>query len=100
MAKILLIDSNPEQHRALCGLIRHRTPHSVVSTESRAEGIRAVWTERPDLVMINALMFIEEDFAMSHALRERDETGSIPVVVHTSGELGDLTLKRIEAHGR
>ena len=99
MAKILLIDGNPEQHRALCGLLRHRTPHSVILTETRAEGIRAAYTERPDLIMINALMFIEEDFALSHTLRARAETVSVPIVVHTSGELGDLTQKRIETQG-
>ena len=99
MAKILLIDGNPEQHRALCGLLRHRTPHSVILTETRAKGIRAAYTERPDLIMINALMFIEEDFALSRTLRGRAETVFVPIVVHTSGELGDLTRKSIETQG-
>jgi len=41
MAKILLIDSNPEQQRALSGLIKYRTPYSVVTTETGVEGARA-----------------------------------------------------------
>jgi hypothetical protein len=33
MATILLIDGNPEQRRALYGLLQYRTDHSVVEAE-------------------------------------------------------------------
>ncbi len=99
MAKILLIDSNPEQQKALSGLIRYRTPYSVVTTETCVEGARAVVAERPDLVMINALMFMASSFAFSRALQQNDQTGAIPIVVHTSGALGELSQRRIEVRG-
>jgi CheY-like chemotaxis protein len=99
MAKILVIDSNPEQQRALCGLIRYRTPHSLVATETCVDGARALVAERPNLIMINALMFMENNYAFSRVLQRSGQAGSVPVVVHTSGELEELSRRRIETHG-
>ncbi len=71
MAKILLIDSNPDQQRALCGLIRYRTPHSVAVVGSQVEGARAVAAERPDLIMINLLMFMKNPELRSRLLKKQ-----------------------------
>ena len=98
MAKILLIDSNPDQQRALCGLIRYRTPHSVAVAGSQVEGARAVVAEWPDLIMINLLMFMKSNFAFPRVLQRSGRAASIPIVVHTSGVLEDLTRRRIEGH--
>ena len=99
MATILLIDGNPEQRKALNGLLRYRTPHSVVLAEGLVTGARAVASERPDLIMINALLFLKDDYAFCRVLRRDSRTRSIPVAVHTASPLGELAERGIQAQG-
>lgn len=99
MAKILMIDSNPEHQRALGGLLRYRSAHSVVMVVSCVDGARAAVSQRPDLIMINALMFMIRDFAFARALRKNPQTSAIPILVHTTGALEDLTRRRLKRQG-
>ena len=99
MAKILVVDSNPDHQRSLGGLIRHRTPHSVVMAGTCVEGARAAVSEQPDMIMINALMFMQDNYAFPRVLQSNDKTASIYLMVHTAGELEDLTVRRIEVQG-
>lgn len=99
MAKILMIDSNPEQQRALGGLLRYRSSHSVVMVVSCVDGARAAVSQRPDLIMINALMYMTRDFAFARVLRKNPQTSAIPILVHTTGALEDLTRRRLKQQG-
>ena len=99
MATILLIDGNPEQRKAVSGLLQYRTPHSVVEADGLLTGARAVVSQRPDLIMINALLFMKDDYAFCRVLRQDGRTRSIPVAVHTASPLGELAERRIQAQG-
>ncbi len=99
MATILLIDGNPEQRRALSGLLQYRTAHSVVSADDLVAGAGAVASGRPDLILINALLFMMDDYAFCRVLRQDSRTRSIPVAVHTATPLGELAERRIRAQG-
>ena len=99
MAKIIVIDGNPEQQRTLGGLIQYRTTHSHTLAEDCVEGVRAVASGGTDLIMINVLMFVASSFAFSRVLERNSRTASIPVLVHTSSALEDLTRRLIQVHG-
>ena len=99
MSKILVIDNNPEQMRSLRGLIAYRTPHTMVAASSSLAGVRAVVKERPDLIMINVLIYMHHDYSFHRAMQKQPWSASIPIVVHTSAHLEDLTRRQMEVQG-
>lgn len=99
MAKILIVDNNPEQRRLLNGLFRYRTSHAVVNAQTCFSGARACLAEQPDLILINVLLFMANNFAFFRVLQEHAQTDSIPVLVHSAGALEKLTRRRVEASG-
>lgn len=99
MAKILVIDSNPEQMRSLTGLIEHRTSHTMVGAETSLDGIRIVVSDRPDVILINALMYMHRSFSFHKAMQKSSRAAATPVLVHTSSPLEDLTRRRMEVNG-
>jgi hypothetical protein len=49
--------------------------------------------------MINALLFMKDDYAFGRVLQQDSRTRSIPVAVHTASPLGELAERGIQAHG-
>ena len=99
MANILLIDSNPEHRKSLGGLLRHRTSHTVRIVEKNIEGVRAASTDQPDLIMVNALLFMDKNYGLPRVLQQNEKTASIPFLIHTSTDLGEVVQRQIEASG-
>jgi len=99
MSKILVIDSNPEQMRSLSGLISYRTPHTMIGAESSVSAVRAVVSQKPDLIMINALMYMQQSFSFHRAMQKNPRAAAIPILIHTSSPLEDLTRRRMEVNG-
>tara|TARA_Y100000588_G_scaffold391142_1_gene498881 strand:- start:4402 stop:5151 length:750 start_codon:yes stop_codon:yes gene_type:complete len=99
MADILLVDSNPEHVRAFEGLVKYRTGHEIEVVPDCVQAIRRVHTRRPDLILINVLLFSSKDFGFAKALSEVPEHADIPLSACLSGHIGELTYKRIEALG-
>ncbi|MCZ6632203.1 MAG: hypothetical protein O7G87_02295 [bacterium] len=97
MANILMIDSNPDHKRSLGGLLKYRTAHTVWMEDGCVAGARAAVGKLPDMIMINALLFIHNEYAFPRVLQQNPKTASIPFLVHSTGELGELTRKQIEA---
>ena len=62
MAKVLLVDSNSDHRKSLKGLFTHRMSHTMVMVKDCVSGARACVSERPDLVMINLLLFLDNKF--------------------------------------
>ncbi|MDA0747733.1 MAG: hypothetical protein O2954_14525 [bacterium] len=99
MAKVLIIDGNPDHCKALRGLFDSRTAHVAVFASTCVEGARACMAESPDIIMVNALLYMGHNFAFSRVLKRYGKTRVIPVLVHSTGELEALTRRRIEFHG-
>lgn len=99
MAEILLVDSNPEHVRSLDGIVKYRTRHQIEVVPDCVSALRRIHLKRPDLILINVLLYGSEDFGFAKALSESPEHATIPVAVHISGHVGDLTQRRIEALG-
>ena len=95
MAKVLLVDSNPDHRKSLKGLFAYRMTHTVVMVNDCVAGARACVSERPDLIMINLLQFLDNKFAFTKAVGRMQEIGKIPILVHTTGAVEDLTRRRV-----
>ena len=99
MAKVLVVDGNPDHLRLLGGLLRYRTSHQVTVVETCVAGARAAVSDPPDVIMINALLFMGSQYAFPRVLQQNPRTASIPFLVHATGSLGEITQKQIEASG-
>ena len=99
MANILMIDSNPDHKRSLGGLLKSRTAHTIWMEDGCVAGARAAVSKLPDVIMINALLFIHNEYVFPRVLPQNPQTASIPFLVHSTGELGELARKQIEASG-
>jgi CheY-like chemotaxis protein len=99
MPQILIVDGNPEHQRALGGLIRYRTESTTVIADSCVEGARIAVRDHPDVILVNVLLYVDGQFAFQRALGMNASTESIPILVHCSGEMEELTRRRVEANG-
>jgi CheY-like chemotaxis protein len=99
MARILIVDANPDHQRALGGLIRHRTDSSAVIVDSCVKGARIAVRDHPDVILVNVLLYVDGEFAFQRALGRSASTQDIPLLVHCSGQMEALTRRRVEASG-
>ena len=99
MPQILIVDGNPEHQRALGGLIRYRTESTTEIADSCVEGARIAARDHPDVILVNVLLYVDGQFAFQRALGMNASTKGIPILVHCSGEMEELTRRRVEANG-
>jgi len=99
MARILLIDSNPDNLKSLEGLFRYRTRHEFDTATSQTEGARKAVSGSPDVIMMNALLFMGKNYAFPRVMQQHDKTMHISFLVHANGHLGEITEKQIQASG-
>ena len=71
MAKILVVDDDPDIVEAIC-LVLRGAGHTVASAHNRRDGMAAVERENPDLLMLDVMMEEQDDgFAMVVDLRKK-----------------------------
>jgi len=71
MAKILIVDDDPDIVDA-CRLFLEKKGFTVTGAYSRAEGMRAVETDKPDLLILDVMMEQPDDgIAMAQDLRRQ-----------------------------
>ncbi|MBT3603026.1 MAG: response regulator [Candidatus Latescibacteria bacterium] len=99
MSRILLIDSNPENRKSLEGLLRYRTHHDFAVVESHTEGARKAVSLAPDLIMMNVLLFMGNNYAFPRVLQQHDKTKDISFLVQVNGHLDEVTERQIQASG-
>lgn len=99
MSRILLIDSNPENRKSLEGLLRYRTQHDVCVVENHTEGARKAVSLAPDLIMMNVLLFMGNNYAFPRVLQQHDKTKHISFLVQANGHLDEVTERQIQASG-
>ncbi|HVW85748.1 MAG TPA: response regulator [Bryobacteraceae bacterium] len=80
---ILVVDDD-ESSRFLAQKILTRAGHHVTMAAGGAEGIALAEANRPDLVLLDLVMPDPNGYAVLGALRSREETRSLPVIVLTA----------------
>ena len=82
MAKILIVDDDPDIVEAGT-LILQREGHTIKAAYSRAEGMAAVTSFAPDLMILDVMMEQPDDgFAMAQDLRRQGR--NFPIIMLTS----------------
>lgn len=82
MAKILIVDDDPDITFAT-GLFLKKAQHEVLTASNRADGMKAIDDEKPDLIILDVMMEQADDgIAMAQELRRQGcET---PILMLTS----------------
>ena len=80
---ILIVDDQERNIRLLSSLIQS-IGHDVLSATSGEEACRAVAEEKPDLVLLDAMMPGMNGFEVCSWIRSRDESALLPIVIVTA----------------
>lgn len=99
MARILVVDGNPENVKSLHGLLHYRTDHEFECVTTQQEGARKAISLAPDLIMMNVLLFMKKNYAFPRVLQQNERTKHISFLVHANGHLDEVTVKQIQASG-
>ncbi len=71
MAKILIVDDDPDITFAT-GLFLKKAQHEVLTASNRADGMKAIEDENPDLIILDVMMEQADDgIAMAQELRRQ-----------------------------
>jgi DNA-binding response OmpR family regulator len=82
MAKILIVDDDPDITFAT-GLFLKKAQHEVLTASNRADGMKAIDDESPDLIILDVMMEQADDgIAMAQELRRQG--CDIPILMLTS----------------
>jgi DNA-binding response OmpR family regulator len=95
--KVLVVDDEPDIVRYLEHVLR-RLGYETASAGDGAEALAKAAADPPDLVLLDVMMPVMDGFAVCRALREREATRLIPVVVMTALQGVDNRVKVLE-HG-
>lgn len=95
-AKILVVDDVPKNVKLLADVLVAKG-YGVATAASGAEALKAVESERPDLVLLDIMMPGMSGYEVCRALRADPATAMLPVVLVTSLDACEERVKGIEA---
>ena len=95
--KVLVVDDEPDIVRYLEHVLR-RLGYEPVGAANGAEALEKAVNDPPDLVLLDVMMPVMDGFAVCQALREREATRLVPVIVMTALQGIDNRVKLLE-HG-
>jgi CheY-like chemotaxis protein len=83
--RVLIVDDEPQMVRLLSRMIETaEREYEVVHAHNGREGLQAIQSWRPDLVLLDLIMPEMDGYGMLTAMREDTELSDIPVVVITA----------------
>ncbi len=82
-AKILLVDDDPDFLEAT-RLVLESKPYQVIMALDGDEGLRKAREERPDLILLDVIMPVEDGFTVAERLKQDPQLSEIPILMLTS----------------
>ena len=83
MAKILVVDDNPDAADAL-GKVFKQSGHEVISVSDGREALIQVLQNTPDVVLLDLVMPVMDGPSFLEVVRSYLRLQSLPIVVHTA----------------
>ena len=96
MHNVLLVDGNPDHVRLLSGLFKYRLEPDLQVVGDCVSGLRQIFTQPPDVVLVNALLYAIEDFEFPRAMTEGEMNDDIGIVVLVSGRLDEICERAVK----
>jgi hypothetical protein len=80
-------------------MFKYRVKHDLVVVGDCMSGLHSLYTQPPDVILINALHFASEDYGFARALSEEPRHEGVGMVVLVSGAVGEIRSRAIEQFG-
>ncbi len=94
----LVVDDDPDTLEMHARIVqRHSASHRVLKARNGLEALDVLQRERVDLVLLDLMMPEMDGFAVLEAMREREATRTIPVVVVTGQTLTESEMGRLNS---
>ncbi len=84
MAKILVIDDNPELLDTISLVLEGRGGHQAVLSADAAEGLAQALADPPDLAIIDVMMPDISGYEICRRMRADPRTASVPIIILTA----------------
>ncbi len=82
-AKILLVDDDVDFVEATKTVLESK-PYEVIVAHEGAEGLRKAREEKPDLILLDIIMPVQDGFTAAEQLKKDPELSQIPTLMLTS----------------
>jgi len=82
-AKILLVDDDADFVEST-KMVLESKPYEIITAVNGDEALRKAKAEKPDLILLDVIMPVEDGFSAAEHLKKDQELSSIPVVMLTS----------------
>jgi threonine synthase len=93
--KVAIVEDTAEARRLIRRILQSQGNFTIFEASNGREGLGLIQRELPDLVILDLMMPEMDGFAVIEALRARQETASIPVIVATAKELTSEEKNRL-----
>ena len=85
--KIAIVEDTTEARRLIRRILQSQGNFTILEASNGREGLEMIQRELPDLVILDLMMPEMDGFTVIEALRSKQDTAAIPVIVATAKEL-------------
>lgn len=85
--KIVIVEDTLEARRLIRRILQSQGNFTILEAANGREGLELIQRELPDLIILDLMMPEMDGFTVIEALRAKQETATIPVIVATAKEL-------------
>lgn len=85
--RVAIVEDTAEARRLIRRILQSQGNFTILEATDGREGLAMIQRELPDLIILDLMMPEMDGFAVLDALRARQETATIPVIVATAKEL-------------
>ncbi len=96
--KIVIVEDTAEARRLIRRILQSQGNFTILEAVNGREGLDLIQRELPDLVVLDLMMPEMDGFTVIEALRAKQETATIPVIVATAKELTPDEKNRLGGH--
>jgi threonine synthase len=96
--KIAIVEDTTEARRLIRRILQSQGNFTILEASNGREGLELIQRELPDLVILDLMMPEMDGFTVIEALRSKQETATIPVIVATAKELTPDEKNRLGGH--
>jgi two-component system alkaline phosphatase synthesis response regulator PhoP len=82
-AKILLVDDDPDFVEST-KIVLESKPYQVIVATNGDEALHKARTEKPDLILLDIIMPVEDGFSVAEKIKKDEQLTSIPLLMLTS----------------
>ena len=96
--KIAIVEDTLEARRLIRRILQSQGNFTILEAEDGRAGLDLIQRELPDLVVLDLMMPEMDGFSVIEALRAKQETATIPIIVATAKELTPDEKNRLSGH--